>query len=272
MHRIEDLSHPEPGPISAQQLQIAIERGEFVLHHQPKIDLASGQIVGSEVLIRWQHPIHGLLRPLAFMPLAEASGLVIGLGKWVLAEATRAAVRINRGRLCPLQVSANASPLELTEPGYAASVARALERSACDPAWLTIEITEAAHVREVTAVSDCLHDLRCLGVGVSLDDFGLGYSSLYRLVDWPFSELKIDRAFVSGLAVCRKRQAVVSHAVALGRDLGLEVVAEGVETTGELAALVDMRCPIGQGFLFSRPVVEQAFLELLANRTGAGKC
>jgi EAL domain-containing protein (putative c-di-GMP-specific phosphodiesterase class I) len=272
MHRIEDLPQPEPDSISAQQLHLGIERGEFLLHHQPKVDLASGQIVGSEVLVRWQHPIHGLLRPPGFMPLAEGSGLVIGLGKWVLAEATRAAVRINRGRLRPLQVSANASPVELTEPGYAASVARALERSACDPTWLTIEITEAAHVREVTAVSDCLHDLRCLGVGVSLDDLGLGYSSLFRLVDWPFSEIKIDRAFVSGLADCRRRLAVVRHAVALGRDLGLEVVAEGVETTGELAALVDMRCPIGQGFLFSRPAAEQAYLELLASSRGTKKC
>jgi diguanylate cyclase (GGDEF)-like protein/PAS domain S-box-containing protein len=245
-------------------LRHAVERGELVLHYQPVVDLRSGRIVGAEALVRWQHPERGLLAPDAFLPLAEDSGLIVPVSRWVIAEACRQAagwVRADRG----FRISVNVSARLLT-PAFGELVQRTLAEAALAPSSLVIEVTETSLVQDAERAVSVLAELRRGGVRISVDDFGTGYSSLAYLKRLPVDCLKVDRSFVRELGPAAEDSAIVAAVVALARTVGLEVVAEGVETAEQLACLRALSCQGAQGYLFSRPLPAPAFADLLASR------
>lgn len=248
----------------SEQLRSAIQRDELVEHYQPKVDLFSGRVVGAEALVRWRHPVHGLLAPSHFLPVAEQCGLIGPLGERMRNAVARMAARTNRARQCALGFAVNASVPELTQHDFLASTARILALHRCDPAWLTIEVTESVSGDDDPRLLSTLGGLRAMGVGVALDDFGTGYSCLSRLLEWPLTQIKIDRGFVRDLETSPARQAIVRHTICIADQLGLSVVAEGIETQGDRAILAQMGCREGQGFLFGRPQDEKAFCALLS--------
>ena len=236
-------------------LRHAIADGGLRVHYQPVIDVASGAVVGVEALVRWQHPTRGLVAPVEFIPLAEESGLIVPMGRWVLEEACRTVARWNRRRRGrPLSLAVNLSTRQLTEPGVASMVSKVLRRTGLTPSCLALEITESRLMEDAKASSDVLTQLHALGVRLSVDDFGTGYSSLLYLRRFPVDALKVDRAFIGGLDSNCEDTAIVHAVIALGHALGLEVVAEGVETPEQLASLRLLGCDLAQGFLWSKPL------------------
>jgi diguanylate cyclase (GGDEF)-like protein len=251
------------------ELRRAVVNGELFFHYQPKFDLRSGSLVGAEALLRWENAELGLQLPESFIGLAEETGLVLDIGHWGRSEVARFAAEINRGRVTPIRFSVNVSTIELTHRDLVASVVQALDESAADPSWLTLEITEtvmAEHTPELLAVFGRLRDL---GVGLSVDDFGTGYSSLRYLERLPLSEIKIDKHFVQGIARSAAKRIIVSGVIDLGRELGLDVVAEGIETASEKETLQAINCPTGQGFLLGRPIDAGRFRLAYAGERGA---
>ncbi len=234
------------------QLRQAVEQGgQLQLHYQPKFGLAGGRIIGAEALLRWQHPTLGWIAPPRFIPLAEESGLIVPIGEWVLGEACRQAAEWGR-RGYPVQIAVNVSRWQL-DGGFVQVVRDALQRSGLPPAQLVIELTESA-LMNLKLAAPLLGDLKALGVMLSIDDFGTGYSSLSYLKRFPVDELKIDRSFVSDLPGERRDLAIVETIVRLGHSLGMCVVAEGVETEAQLAAVAGVGCDGYQGYLLSPAV------------------
>jgi diguanylate cyclase (GGDEF)-like protein/PAS domain S-box-containing protein len=233
----------------------ALERGELDLHYQPVMDVAKGSVVGFEALLRWQHPQRGLLAPAEFIPLAEASGLIVPIGAWVLGRACEQAQawQDSHPGAPQLTMAVNVSPRQLQDPGLVELVAHALALSGLDPSGLVLEITESATVSDTEASIQRLHSLKRLGVGLAIDDFGTGYSSLTYLRRFPVDMLKIDRSFVAGMAKNPEDAAIVSHVVGLAHVFGLKVVAEGVETVQELEELTRLGCDYAQGYKWRRP-------------------
>ncbi|MFP4233879.1 MAG: EAL domain-containing protein, partial [Nitriliruptoraceae bacterium] len=236
-------------------LRGAAGRGELVLHYQPQIDLSRQRLVALEALVRWHHPELGMLGPGGFIGLAEESGLIVGVGEWVLHEAVRQATLWRAtGYLDPAgYVSVNVSPRQLTAPGFVAGVRDILERAGLDPANLCVEVTESALMGEIDVAAEVLGELRGLGVRTALDDFGTGHASLDHLSRFPLDELKIDRSFVACLGQDVRAEAVASSILALAEALGLSVVAEGIESDRQLSWLLERGCAVGQGYLFSPP-------------------
>ena len=251
----------------ASGLQQAIERGELVLHYQPIVDAGSRAIVGMEALVRWEHPTLGTIAPDCFIPIAEDTGLIVPLGEWVLDEACRQAVRWQRHRR--LRLAVNLSARQLEHQRIDDVVARALQSSGLDPRLLDIELTERAVLHDDAEVAAVLERLRALGVGCSVDDFGTGYGGLSYLIQFPVVELKIDRSFVREIDAAGDHAAIVVGLIALARDLGLRVVAEGVEHASQARFLVEHGCDELQGFLISRPVPAAQFEALLDGSTVA---
>ncbi|MES2957605.1 MAG: EAL domain-containing protein [Pseudomonadota bacterium] len=240
------------------QLTQAVERDEFVLHYQPQVRASDGVLVGAEALIRWQHPIRGLVEPDHFIPIVEQQRLIVPIGQWVLREAARAARRWqDAGR--PLPVSVNVSSLQFRDAGFGASVAEVLREAGLDGAWLELEITERMLMEDIDAVSATLADLKALGVRIAIDDFGTGYSSLGRLNRLPIDRIKIDRSFVRGLPEHAGHAAITKAIVMLAQSLGLSTIAEGVETEAQRGFLVGLGCEELQGQLFGAPCAEDAF-------------
>jgi diguanylate cyclase (GGDEF)-like protein/PAS domain S-box-containing protein len=237
-------------------LRRALERHEIVPHYQPIVDLDSGAVVGFEALARWRHPSKGMLLPDLFIPAAEETGLVVEIGAWMLAEACRQTREWQRKRplLSTLGISVNVSGRQLSDGSVAADVERVLVTTGLDPACLTLEITESALVHSVSAGAGVVQRLHAMNVGLHLDDFGTGYSSLAYLHSFPVQALKVDRSFVNRMCQSPQQSAIVKAIVSLAHDLGIEVVAEGVETLAQLEALRALRCRRGQGFLFSKPL------------------
>nr|WP_231134558.1 bifunctional diguanylate cyclase/phosphodiesterase [Motilibacter deserti] len=227
--------------------------GRLVLHYQPQLCLSTGKIVGVEALVRWEHPTRGLVGPLELLPLAQAIGRGRDLTRAVLSEALAQAGRWHRAGHDP-RVSVNLAPADLLVPDLPAFVASLLRRHELDPAFLVLEITEDSFMKERTRSLGALEALRALGVAISIDDYGAGYSSLSYLRDLAPSELKIDRSFVADMATCERNRAIVRSTIALAHALGLVVVAEGVETQETEAALREAGCDLVQGFLYARPV------------------
>jgi diguanylate cyclase (GGDEF)-like protein/PAS domain S-box-containing protein len=253
-------------------LQRAIENDELVVAYQPVFDLRTSRITGVEALIRWQHPVRGLVAPDAFIPVAERSGLIVPLGRFVLGEACHAGVRIglrNRqspgghGPVGPMPVSVNVSALQILDEDFVTDVSAALASSGLPAACLTLELTESAMILEGERTDSVVAALRSLGVRLAIDDFGTGYSSLSYARRFPVDELKVDRTFVAGLAANTADGAILAAAVAFARALDLDVTAEGVETIEQLARLRAMGCDRIQGFLLSPPVFEAELLTLL---------
>ena len=265
---------PAESGLSEVDLARGITDGELFLLYQPLISGRSGQIAAVEALVRWQHPEHGLVPPDAFIGLAERTGLILPLGLHVLELAC--AQLASWARTAPdLVVAVNVSARQLIEPGFVEDVRRVLWGSRVDPARLVLELTESLLVDDSDAAVTVLWQLRGLGVRLALDDFGTGYSSLARLGDLPLDEMKIDKSFVDRLgALPRDSATLVTAAVAMGHGLGLEVVAEGVETAEQAAFLRDIGCDLLQGYLLGRPqraedVTPQLGTQLLAPRGAA---
>jgi diguanylate cyclase (GGDEF)-like protein/PAS domain S-box-containing protein len=246
-------------------LRRALERKEFVLHYQPQVDLESGAIVGAEALIRWLPSGQEMLYPTQFIPIAEETGLIVPIGEWVLREACRQNVAWQQAGLSPIRVGVNLSGHQFNQQDVVATVTRVLRETGCDPACLSLEITESVVMKDPLSAVETLWRLSEMGVHLSIDDFGTGYSSLNYLKRFPIDALKIDRSFVSDIVTDDDNAAIVKVVIALAHNLKLEVIAEGVETVEQLDFLKRLRCNQMQGFLFSRPVAPVRMAKLLAS-------
>ncbi|WDF33518.1 EAL domain-containing protein [Arthrobacter agilis] len=245
------------------ELRHAIEAGQLLVHYQPRMDMATGAISGVEALVRWQHPTRGLLHPVDFIDLAEESGLIRGLGAWVLDEALDQGGRWHRAGPdhAPVEIAVNLSARQLVDPRLTEMIADALIRHGFDPRLLTLEITETALMENPAVALKVLTALKVLGVGLAIDDFGTGYASLTYLKDFPIDELKIDRSFVSGLGSNAGDCAIVSSCIQLAHAVGIRAVAEGVETDYQRSALLTMGCDLAQGYHYSRPLAPDRITE-----------
>ena len=231
----------------------AVEREQLFLLYQPTFDLRTEGVIGVEALIRWGHPTRGVLAPEAFIPIAEDSGLIVPIGRWVLKQAClQAAIWQAAGR--KVGMSVNVSGRQLDEDVLIDDVRQAIEVSGLDPALLTLEVTETTLMRDPEGAAERLHRLKQLGVRIAIDDFGTGYSSLAYLRQFPADALKIDRSFIGGIATSNASAALIHTLVQLGKTLGIETLAEGIEDQSQLETLQRERCDLGQGFLFSRPL------------------
>jgi EAL domain-containing protein (putative c-di-GMP-specific phosphodiesterase class I) len=247
-------------------LRRALQQEQFVLHYQPKIHLETGAIAGVEALIRWMHPQLGLMHPTQFVPVAEESGLIIPIGRWVLEEACRQSrMWLDRG-LQPMTVSINISAVEFRHPGLVEHVRAILRSHQLEPRCLELEVTESALMQHAEFTLAVLQGLKAVGVPIAVDDFGTGYSSLSYLRQFPIDVLKIDQSFVRQLNVDPTATPLVTAVIAMGKSLRLRVVAEGVETREQVAFLRGERCDEGQGDYFSPPVVAAQLVELLRGR------
>jgi diguanylate cyclase (GGDEF)-like protein len=265
---------PEMGSSAISRLDMegamrrALERGEFLLHYQPKIDLASRRIVGVEALVRWQHPQIGLVHPIEFIRLAEETGLILPLGEWVLAEACRQQVAWRAMGLPPLKIAVNMSARQFRQDDLAQRVAAVFSQTGADTSHVILELTESMVMHDVDSALATLRALKGLGLSLSLDDFGTGYSSLSYLRRFPIDELKIDRSFISDIYTNTDDAAIAGAIVAMARSLALLVVAEGVETLDQAETLAHMGCDQVQGFYFSRPLAGDACTALLQEQHG----
>jgi EAL domain-containing protein (putative c-di-GMP-specific phosphodiesterase class I) len=235
------------------RLRRALQDGQLLVHYQPQINLASGEVIGAEALVRWYDPDHGQVDPALFIAIAEESRLILPLGEWVLRTACLQ-TKAWHDRGMPMRVSVNLSARQFQQLDLAQMVARILEETGLDPAALELEITETTAMENGEASVDILRALRAIGVGISIDDFGTGYSSLNYLKRFPINAVKIDRAFVRDIATDDGDAAIVSAVIGIARSLHLRVIAEGVETIEQLDFLQHRNCDEAQGFLFSRAV------------------
>lgn len=251
------------------QLAQALERGEFVLHYQPQVRASDGMLVGAEALIRWQHPQRGLLRPDAFIPIAERQRLILPLGRWVLREASRQACAWREAGLVDVPVAVNLSTLQFQSVDFVASVAEVLRETGLPGELLELELTERMLMEDWHEVRDRLGELKALGVQLSVDDFGTGHSSLGHLKELPIDKMKIDRSFVTDLPERSDSAAIARAIIQMGRSLGIKVIAEGVETEAQRSFLAGEACDELQGEAVSPPLSAQAFEAWIA-RDAAG--
>jgi diguanylate cyclase (GGDEF)-like protein/PAS domain S-box-containing protein len=251
-------------------LRHALQRGEFLLHYQPKLDLQTGVIVGVEALIRWIHPEFGPVPPADFIPIAEESGLIVPIGRWVLAKACHQAQAWRDIGLTPLRIAINISAVELRASDFVRFMSHTLAATGLDPRFLELELTETFLMQDSNSTSAVLHALKAIGLHLALDDFGTGYSSLNHLKRFPIDTLKIDRSFVHGISTNSDDASIVAAVIGMGHHLHMRVIAEGVETREQLVFLQDHECPFGQGYYFSQPVAAREFTELLRNGIAAG--
>ena len=237
-----------------RELQLAIERGEFELYYQPIVDLSTGAFISLEALIRWRHPTRGLVFPDEFIPLAEETGAIVSIGRWVLGEACNEAAKLERlaGTAAPT-VSVNISGRQLQEPGLVGDILKALREADLAPEKLIIEITETVMISDVDLALDKLHELAEHGIQLAVDDFGSGYSSLNYIRRFPIDFLKIDRAFTTDLSKSAEVSALTKTILDLAHILGVKAVAEGIERPDQLERLQQLGCELGQGYLFMKP-------------------
>ncbi len=251
-------------------LRSALQRNELQLHYQPKIDAKDGRIVGTEALLRWVRPQHGMVPPDRFIPLAEEMGLIGPIGAWVIHQACQQAAAWHRSGLGPFAVSVNVSGHQFHDTDLHSIIQQALAESRLDPRYLMLEITESMLTGNIERNIDIMHQIKATGAKLSIDDFGTGYSSLSYLKRFPIDELKIDRSFIVDIKFSREDKAIVEAIVAMARSLQLSVVAEGVENMEQLIALRNTGCNIAQGYYFSKPVSAAAF-EQFCERTHVTK-
>lgn len=244
-------------------LHRALERQEFVLHYQAKIDLHSNMIIGVEALIRWQHPERGLVAPSEFVPIAEDSGLILPIGRWVLREACFQARAWLDAGLPPIIVAVNTSAREFGATDFMEYVRSTLNDTCVEPRYLELELTESVLMQDAALTNPVLNALTDLGVKLAIDDFGTGFSSLSYLRQFPVDTLKIDKSFVNRMTSNTEDAAIVIAVIGMGRSLKLRVIAEGVETAEQCEFLLAQHCDEGQGYYFSRPVAADAFATLL---------
>ncbi|HBE18033.1 MAG TPA: GGDEF domain-containing response regulator [Cyanobacteria bacterium UBA11149] len=246
-----------------QELRQGIERAEFQLYYQPKVNLLTGQIEGAEALVRWRHPQRGFVSPGEFIPLAEKTGLIVPLGEWVLkAACTQAKIWQDVG-FAPLRIAVNLSGHQFNRVHLDRLVLDILRETGLDPSYLELELTESALIENPDAAIATLHQLRSLGIRISIDDFGTGYSSLSYLSQFPFDVLKIDRSFICQLPEDEKNLTITTAILQMAHRLKLKIVAEGVETKNQLIFLQEHQCDEIQGYWFSPPLSSQDFTDLL---------
>jgi len=249
-------------------LRHALERKEFVLHYQPKINLETCAITGAEALIRWQHPDRGLVPPGQFLPIAEDCGLMVPIGQWVTRQAcTQARAWMDAG-FPAMPVAVNISATEFRNDGYIADLRAILTDVRLEPRYLEIELTETVLMQHSEATASMLRALKAMGIRLALDDFGTGYSSLSYLRRFPIDALKIDRSFVQEITGDSSDAPIIKAVIGMGKSIKLHVTAEGVETSDQFAFLQDRHCDEGQGYYFSPPVVAEQFAELLKSGMG----
>jgi diguanylate cyclase (GGDEF)-like protein/PAS domain S-box-containing protein len=246
-----------------QGLRRALEKQEFELHYQPKLDLSTGRITGAEALIRWTHPTRGMIPPVEFIPVAEASGLILPIGAWVLREACRQTRSWADSGLPAITIAVNVSAAEFQNRSFADDLFAILHETELDPRSLVVELTESVLVKRAEYAASVLGTLRARGVHVAIDDFGTGYSSLSYLQKFPVDSLKIDQAFVRQISMAGHNKHIVTAVLSMARSLKLRVIAEGVETLEELSFLRAHQCDEAQGYYFSRPVPPEEFAKLL---------
>jgi diguanylate cyclase (GGDEF)-like protein/PAS domain S-box-containing protein len=246
-----------------EEMRRGLREEEFLLHYQPQISLATGQVIGVEALVRWRHPTLGLLSPGEFIPLAEQTGLIVKLGDWVLRTACRQARAWQQAGLTPVTVGVNVSARQFRERDWVGQVAAALAESDLAPHWLELELTESLIMQDSRKAAVTMQSLRDLGVQIAIDDFGTGYSNLSTLNTFPISRLKIDQSFVRGLPEARNDSAITGAVISLGHQLGLSVIAEGVETAAQRDCLRDAGCDAAQGYFVGRPMPAAAVEAML---------
>jgi diguanylate cyclase (GGDEF)-like protein/PAS domain S-box-containing protein len=249
-------------------LRNALDRNEFQLYYQPQIDILSGKVIGVEALIRWMHPEKGLLLPMTFIPLAEETGLILPIGKWILFTACAQNEAWQGAGFQPMHVTVNISGLQFRQKDFIETVAHALNNTGLGSQFLELELTESVLLEKTEATITILNELRAMGVRLSIDDFGTGYSSLSYLKRFPINTLKIDRSFVRDMTTNPDDKAIITAIIAIARCLNLNVIAEGVETAEQLAILHEHGTDGMQGYLFSPPLPDDALIQLLKE----GKC
>jgi EAL domain-containing protein (putative c-di-GMP-specific phosphodiesterase class I) len=245
-------------------LHNGLRRNELVVHYQPRIDTISGQIKGCEALVRWHHPHLGMIEPERFIPVAEETGMITELGEWVLFNALATHRQWNEAGLKPGVLAVNVSPRQLLETNFSDMVERLLEATCVAPDDLELEITESTRLDNLDQVVNTMLRLQDVGVNFALDDFGAGYASLDYVRKLPVSAVKIDQSFIRDISHNRRDALLVKGMVSMAKDLGLKVVAEGIEENAQLDALRPLACNEFQGFLFSRPLSGDQALSLLA--------
>jgi diguanylate cyclase (GGDEF)-like protein/PAS domain S-box-containing protein len=244
-------------------LRRALERKEFLLHYQPKVNLDTGEITGVEALIRWQQPDRGLVPPAQFVPVAEDCGLIVQIGRWVLREACRQARAWQDAGLPPVPIAVNVSAVEFRDKGFVECVREILAETGLEARYLGLELTEGVLMDDAESTAAVLQELKTMGVHLAVDDFGTGYSSLSYLRQFPIDVLKIDQSFVHQISADPDDSSIVSAIINMGKSLKHLVVAEGIETPEQRAYLQTQQCAEGQGYLFSRPLAAAQFAQLL---------
>ncbi len=256
----ESLEHRSEESLQMEaDLRRAISQGELLMHYQPQVDLRTGQCVGAEALLRWQHPQKGLLLPAGFVPLALDSGLTTAIDRFVLREVCRQIGRWKDAGLHPPRISINMSALSLLATDFATDLRRHAAEAGVEMTDLEIEVLESSLFPRMTNIDTMIEDLRTLGLRLAIDDFGTGYSSLALLKDLPIDRIKLDRRFIKNLPRDIKDDRIVAAVVAMGKSLGISVIAEGVETAEQRQRLLTLGCTEAQGFLFSRPIAPENF-------------
>jgi EAL domain-containing protein (putative c-di-GMP-specific phosphodiesterase class I) len=248
-----------------ESLRRAMERQEFTLHYQPKINLLTGAVAGAEALIRWTHPMRGVVLPAQFIPVAEDCGLILPIGNWVLRQACEQARAWMDAGLPVKSMAVNVSAMEFRDENFLESLFATLTTTGLDPKYLELELTESVLMKHAASAATILQTLRESGIRVTVDDFGTGYSSLSYLRKFPLDSLKIDQSFVRQIGAGGDDSTIVKAVISMAQSLRLRVIAEGVETFEELVFLQACRCEEAQGFYFSRPLPPQQFAMLLQN-------
>jgi len=247
-------------------LRHALQRNEFALHYQPKVDMASGQITGVEALLRWTHPDLGVLPPGQFIPLAEEIGLIVPIGRWVLKEACVQNMAWQRRGLRPVSMAVNLSPRQFADDNLLQDIDEALAASGMSPVLLQLEVTESMVMRNVPRAIKVLNAIQSRGIRLAIDDFGTGYSSMSLMKQFPIDTIKIDRSFVRDLPNDTEDQAIAQAIISMGKALGMTIIAEGVETIEQETFLREHACDEMQGFLFSKPLPSEQLADLLRPR------
>jgi len=251
-------------------LRLALERKGFLLHYQPKFDLRTGAITAVEALVRWQHPMRGVLLPSEFISIAEESGLIVPLGKWVLREACRQAKAWQDAGLKGISMAINVSAVELRAKDFVQGVRAILRETGCDPSCVELELTETFLLQDASSTALVLETLKSLGLRLALDDFGTGYSSLSYMRRFPIDTLKIDQSFMHDVVSDSDNASIVQAVIGMGKSLHMGVVAEGVETGGQLHFLQEHACPQGQGYYLARPAIAKHVTRLLETDSTEG--
>jgi len=240
-------------------LRKAVNQNQFTLYYQPQFDIQTGNLVGCEALLRWQHPEMGTILPHDFIPLAEETGVIIEIGEWVLQDACRQNKKWQQAGHSPIRMAVNISARQFREPGFLEMIERVVQTTALSPEWLELEITESILMKDIDSAINILKCLKEKGIHLAIDDFGTGYSSLSYLKRFPLSRLKIDRSFIRDITTDGNDASITKAVIALAHSMNLKVVAEGIETQEQLLFLKEKGCEVGQGYLYSPPVAKESF-------------